>query len=139
MKSYSETHVFTTRARAMLERAAACVAAVPDDEWDVVRWGEIRCHELARAVGRVLDMRHVDGVYGAVHHTWLVVPSEGAILDVYAVGQLPQVRLIDVVCVGLPHRSAYSGRAPRTDIRHHVVDELVAFMRAALQAEKETR
>ena len=35
---------------------------------------EARCHELARAIGIVLNLPVVDGKYGSMEHSWLLVP-----------------------------------------------------------------
>lgn len=95
-------------------------------------WGnELRCHELARAVARVVGehgMIVVDGKCGPIEHSWLFLPaveiSAAVILDPYVPGRLPAVQLIDLV-VG----TAYRPGMPRSDIRTAVVDRLVAEMR----------
>jgi hypothetical protein len=101
VRSYSEAKVFSVSARALLEIAVELVQKIPDPLPDEPEW---RCHEVARAVGERLGLRVVDGRFGGIEHTWLVVPrglleddrAPGeAILDVYAIGILPQVRLVD--------------------------------------------
>ena len=158
MKSYSEERIFDAeeirllrRATSLVERVATRGSATPGSATrgsEVPRSttleGEIRCHELARAVGRVLSLEFIDGSYGFVDHTWLWTtpfPKEATeetlalgfpnILDVYAVGQLPQVRLVSCRSgSALPHVGwSYRPSRPRTDIDWKLVQELVAEMR----------
>lgn len=118
MKSYSAIEIFSERELALLERATRMVAALPEHHGRVTMppTGIIRCHELARAVGRLLDLPYQDGHYGFVEHTWLwtapfdrqripdlVTYRVPNILDVYAVGKLPQVQLVHARSVTLPH------------------------------------
>jgi hypothetical protein len=132
MKGYSETHGFLPEEVALFEKAKRLVGAVEDD-----RETRIRSHELARAVGQVLRLPVVDGVYGAVDHSWcLVERTHGpmlrttSVLDVYCVGRLPQVQLVDVVDAVLGHRGMYQERARREDIDARRLMEIVAVMRA---------
>lgn len=88
----------------------------------------VRCHELARAVGRVLDLEVVDGSYGASDHSWLLLPRAGRpmlILDVYVPARIPQVQL---ACYWAGAPSTYRAGPARTDIREDVVEALVARM-----------
>lgn len=137
MISYSQTNVFTGEELSLLHKATALVEKITDDG------SEIRCHELARAVGEVLQLEVADGQYGFVEHSWLWTTSfpkdlhEGQlhgdfpnILDVYSVGQLPIVRLVSCDHPQLPHlgwgyRPSFT---KRTDIRHSVVSHLVREM-----------
>lgn len=104
---------------------------------------QLRCHELARAVGRILGLEHEDGVYGFVDHTWLwtaALDRESPlvretrigfpnILDVYSVGQLPMVRLVECGHASLPHMGwSYRPRRPRKDVDDAMVDRLVRIM-----------
>lgn len=161
MKSYSEERIFDAEEIRLLRRATSLVERVRSEvprsaiqesatracdprELVTPSKGEIRCHELARAVGRVLSLEFIDGSYGFVDHTWLWTtpfPKEATeealalgfpnILDVYAVGQLPQVRLVSCRSGGaLPHVGwSYRPGRPRTDIDWKLVQELVAEMR----------
>lgn len=132
MKGYSETEIFTPAELDVLARATRLVAKIDAGKFGSV----IRCHELARAVGRLLDLRHEDGIYsanasdGGVDHSWLLVPNSWggvSILDVYAVGRLPQVQL--VYCgVTVPHHRCFLPRAMREDIDAEVVSKLAAAM-----------
>ena len=130
MKGYSELNIFTPNEIHLFCRATFLVEGVKDAM-------EIRCHELARAVGRVLDLEVQDGSYGFVDHAWLwTTPLKRKlggdrigfpnILDVYSPGHLPMVRLLLGRETALPHvgwsyRPAWE---PRTDIDWDLVDSL---------------
>lgn len=124
MITYAERACFHPSHLKLLTRAEAYVARVSNT------WGnELRCHELARAVRRVLGdgtLVVVDGQCGPVEHSWIVC-SDGAILDPYVPGRLPSVQIVDAI-VG----SAYRKGPARTDVRHQIVDRLVAEMRGAV-------
>lgn len=124
MISYTETETVTEQDLELLRRATALVARVPGKLYG--RW--VRCHELARAVGRVLDLPVVDGRYGAMEHSWLYVPpaSRALVLDVYVPGALPQVQLC-ASWLGAP--VMYRAGKDRTDIRVHIVERLLSKMR----------
>jgi hypothetical protein len=134
VKGYSELNIFSPaelvlveRARRMVEELTGCPPL-------------LRCHELARAVGRVLGLPFQDGQYGFVDHTWLwTAPlqkerSESKfrigfpnILDVYSVGQVPMVRLVDCSVTALPHVGwAYRPTDERDDVDLEMVEILVA-------------
>ncbi len=125
MKSYSETYVFKPEVLAAFHRAQCLVEQIPDVG------PSLRCHEITRAFGKLLGYPVQDGHYGTVEHSWLWVgPAEGPlhILDVYAVGRLPQVQLIDCDHV-LPHQgAAYRPGDARTDIDERQVSWLVAVL-----------
>ena len=139
MIGYAESNVFTAREVSLLRRATRLVESVGAHQ------AVIRCHELARAVSGVLDLPVEDGFYGHVEHSWLwtepVDPTRPRsltrvgfpnILDVYSVGQLPQVRLIDGRHPQLPHVGwAYRPTSPRTDIDQSFVEALVREMATA--------
>lgn len=123
MKSYAEREVFAEDALAAVEIATAFVARVGN------HWGnELRCHELARAVGRLLNLEVVDGRYFAVEHTWLLFRhGEGAhILDVYVPGRFPQVQLIHNHWATSALR--YVPGVRRDDIRKDIIEQLVKEM-----------
>ena len=134
MKSYSALHIFNDRERILLARAARLVRKVKDPGAENKESPDIiRCHELARAVGKVLDLRYIDGKFGFVDHTWLLTFQKAGdkdnILDVYAVGSLPMVILVNASYLTLSHHKLYTpGRRPRTDIKQDVVDSLVKQM-----------
>jgi hypothetical protein len=132
MKSYSELEMFPDRQLALLGHATWLIERVQAEP-------ELRCHELARAVGRVLKLPHQDGFYAFVDHTWLWTEERAEyhpwllpnILDVYAVGSLPQVRLVDMQHPGCGHVQLYRFDRPRTDIDESLVERLVAEMQAS--------
>ena len=116
--------------RELLARATALVDRCPSKHEG--RW--VRCHELARAVGRVLGLEVVDGSYGASDHSWLIVPRPGRpmlILDVYVPARIPQVQL---ACYWLGAPATYRAGPTRTDIREDVVDALIARMTKDLKS-----
>jgi hypothetical protein len=127
MISYSEREIFGEREQELLWRATDLVKRVQV---------EPRCHELARAVGQVLKLPHQDGYYGFVEHTWLWTEEREEyhpwslpnLLDVYSVGSLPQVRLVDMKHTGPGHVQIYRIGTPRDDISTHAVALLVAHM-----------
>lgn len=135
MMGYAERHVFTMREKDLLRRAKMLVDRAPYEAF-----GEpVRCHELARAVGRILDLEHEDGRFGFVEHTWLwterkstdkfcapwVIPR---ILDVYVPGAIPQVQLIDTSS-GLPARYFLSNVFD-VEIRENVIEEIIEWFKA---------
>ena len=128
MKGYSEREVFSEREITQWQRATRRIDLLPSLK-------DMRCHELARAVGRFLDLPYQDGFYGFVDHTWLwtapVPRTIGRlgfpnILDVYAVGGLPMVRLVACDAPSLPHVGwSYRPGSERDDIDEAMVDDLV--------------
>ena len=109
--------VIPVEIQALRERAAKLVGWLPEG---------MRCHEVARAVGEVLGLPVVDGRYGCVNHSWLVV--DGYILDVYCVGRLPLVQVVDMSPT-LPHRSDYQEGTARGDIDHAAVASAIGTWR----------
>ena len=125
MKGYTSTHCLSPREVEIFELVTAFVAALPERDRE---GAPVRCHEVARAVARYLDLvgvvgvQVVDGRYFAAEHTWLVLGSR-LILDTYAVARLPVVQLI------LPWFGSvepYQAGAARTDINEGVVTMLCA-------------
>lgn len=125
MITYAERACFRDVHLKLLALAQSCVGRVSNT------WGnDLRCHELARAVHRVVGSHQaklvvVDGHCGPIEHSWLLC-ADGVILDVYAPGRLPAVQIVDAL-VG----SAYRPGAARRDIMQWIVDQLVVEMRAA--------
>ena len=139
MKSYSERCVFPpalVRLRAflsdVLERFDSRPYGLGPDR-------ELRCHELTRAVKRFIrdgdvpyhppNVTLFDGKYSVVDHSWLELLCKNEkgisslyILDVYTVGQLPQVQLLDALAFSVPHRANYRAQARRDDIDMDVVN-----------------
>lgn len=133
MKSYHEGTTFKPEMLAYLERATEIVARIPETQLSqeaAKRIGNatFRCHELTRVVAKILHLDFVDGVYGAVDHSWILIPDirngwiSSVILDVYAVGRLPMVQLVDPRVPGL--HNLYKMRDQRTDIDEVTVREL---------------
>lgn len=78
----------------------------------------VRCHELVRAVCKLplpngLDAQVQDGTFGLVDHSWLYLFIEGrrwgSVLDVYSVGRLPMVQLVDIGPTTMHHALYHSG------------------------------
>jgi hypothetical protein len=134
VRGYSEKQVFTSFELDRLDRARDYVARVDESKIS----GVIRCHELVRAVGRLLQLAHEDGIYaaagseGGVDHSWLLVPHDSgvaghSILDVYSVGRLPQVQLL--YCgLTVPHHVSFVPRGERSDIDDAMVWHLMQIM-----------
>ena len=136
VRGYSEKEVFTSFELGKLGAARDYVARI--DEAKIA--GIIRCHELVRAVGRLLQLAHEDGVYaaagsaGGVDHSWLLVPHSSktsvagySILDVYAVGRLPQVQLLHCGLT-VPHHASFIPRGERSDVDKVMVLRLMQTM-----------
>jgi hypothetical protein len=103
METYSQREVFGTSDFIYYRKARRFVQRMPSYG---SRGEQLRCHEVARAVVRVvgLPLEFVrDGYYElACQHSWIVLPS-GHVLDAYAVGRHPPVQLVAVVTT-LPKR-----------------------------------
>jgi len=128
MRNYSEYEIFHSKELEHLKKAQELIQLIPD-EFMASDW-KLRCHEVVRAVGVQLGLQVVDGLYGCVDHSWLLTGFRGPrsnILDVYAVGRLPQVQLIDMWYVGPRHDSLYKPKDDRTDIDCAVVEQLLQF------------
>lgn len=145
MKSYAERTCFTEDHLTKWRKASSFVERLPTrwvnlvgDRWipfdavadKTLKTPELRCHELARAIGRVLKLKHVDGKYGNVEHTWLEL-REWGILDVYCPGRVPQVQLVDAPWM-LPESKVYIPGPVRDDIREALVDVLAERFREHL-------
>lgn len=136
MRSYSARCVFAPPLLDLLAVATEFVARVEE-----AAGAELRCHELARAVARFLRLPRAcvqDGYYGFVEHSWIWVPGPPDdpltrragwphILDVYAVGRLPQVQLVCGDSPALPHVGwSYRPDRDRTDVDEALVARLVS-------------
>lgn len=129
MRSYSEREVFSPAYVRLWRLSTQMVDALPMSSEDK----EIRCHELSRAIHQKLTgyydwrkMDVVDGKFGAVDHSWIVLDEKDTILDTYAVGALPQVQLIHNWSL-LPHWDSYKAGSHRDDIREGDVMRMVKF------------
>lgn len=87
MNGYSAREIFQPAELDLLGRVQLAVDLLGSD------FDKIRCHELARAVGKFFKLDIVDGYYGIVEHSWCLTPN-GHILDPYCVGGMPQVKLV---------------------------------------------
>lgn len=136
MQGYSALEVFTGRELVLRESARRLVDLVPELQIT----GEvntIRCHELARAIGLMLHLPVTDGKYGPVEHSWCWTRQgqggecPGNILDVYSIGRLPMVQLVEYSGHGswvAPNRDLYRCYPfERSDIRDDVVKRLLEF------------
>lgn len=135
MKSWAEKHVFLPLELAKFREATRMVEELREPANGAPPW---RCHEVARVVGKRLGLAVLDGKYGSVDHSWLVFPGSPrlTILDVYAVGSLPIVRLVDVERL-LPHEALYSPGPTRTDVRFDdvvILEGVEAFVDGAMTA-----
>ena len=121
MQSYHKVVLFTSLAVRYFQLAERIVASLPDPPSGHEPW---RCHEIARVVARCFGMSVVDGTFGSVDHSWIVLPTscDCAILDVYAIG-LPQVQLLATHFL-LPHVRNYVDGPERTDIKWDVIEHL---------------
>jgi hypothetical protein len=133
VRSYSEKEVFVEKEITLFRRAMILVNEVPE-AFDL---RGLRCHELARAVTRMLEdegekgLEVVDGNYGPVEHSWITIPrpfaTEGfTILDVYACGRMPQVQLVHNVWA-LPEHRLYQPGPRRDDINLKHLNYLLDF------------
>lgn len=141
MKPYALS-VFKSKEVALFKAVTWAVDSIPDNYRP---HGElVRCHEMARAVhdwaerqprGRFgtepLLLGVVDGRYGVpgniwVEHSWLETGHGHNILDVYAVGKLPPVQLLDGT-FKLPTQQCFQPGKLRGDIMEDVVEELITF------------
>lgn len=124
MIGWSAKNLFSEQEHLFYKEATEIVARFPEEcGGDVVR-----CHEAARAVGKLLGLPVEDGHYGVVEHSWLWTTPEikegrtWNILDVYTPGEYPPVQLFH------PYwgtRDTYRPGALRDDIREDVVAALV--------------
>lgn len=114
----------------------------------------LRCHEIARAMGRIVQLPVQDGwvglfspTFGGVEHSWLwtkpfpfdgtdedVLAWDGHILDPRVMGGYPSVQLVSCH----PMLSQLSVRyrpslVPRTDVNFVLVDRLEIFFRAYIE------
>lgn len=143
MRPFAERRYLPREARAAFHLATFLVGGIQE------RQPEIRCHELAVAV-RQLILEEIDGLivglytgtYGAVEHSWLGVaptgtwPRDQAILDVYAVGRLPQVQLVDGSAM-MPEAKLYQrADQQRSDLDQVIVTLLIVEMRRLVEPSK---
>jgi hypothetical protein len=133
--------IFTKEELQLLRKAERIVRLLPERTPD----GQlIRCHEVARIVGSLLKLPVQDGKYGMCEHSWcwtrepepdyhiLRVSVAPRILDPYAVGSLPVVRLLDSG-VSVPHLGwSYMPGLGRNDVKKGFVASEVKRIRRML-------
>ena len=123
MKGYSEKNVFTKKAKHCLKIANDIIEYMGNG------YNKIRCHELARVCYKIIKENRypeiviVDGLYGAVDHSWLII--DNVILDVYVIGRLPQTQLVSPSIPGIRFDQTYKERAERTDIDEKLINRIV--------------
>ncbi len=150
MRGYGERKIFTEREVALRADALRIVEPLP---WRYPKGDHFRCHEVTRVVASILDReRKFEGVCAdfrkavrdgqwasAYEHSWIELPHD-KVLDVYAVGKVPQVQLVHIP---LYARGGYNGGGgeyrsvwPRDDIRDTDVAWLITrYERWVNQAE----
>lgn len=141
MKGYTRVKVVSPADVRVFEAATLIVSTFPDSDTE---GHALRCHEVARAVHRLLT-NHMcvsyrgevcDGVMNAVDHSWLLLKPDPfqratAILDTYTMARLPPVQL---VAPWMGQEGAYIDRGHRSDIRMGDVEYLVQVFLARLGA-----
>jgi hypothetical protein len=114
MKTYSEIQMVPEEDVRAWEQATAIVSGLPTFDHGGA-W--LRCHEIARLVGRRLGLGVEDGFYEiAMEHSWLRTRG-GHVLDVYAPARIPPVVLV-VAARLMPsrYRAADIGLVVRADV-----------------------
>jgi hypothetical protein len=131
MIGYSAKEIFSVEAVRIFTLASRFIEKIPLTAENRLA---IRCHELARATHDVIHQRGfkvtlMDGKYGSIEHSWLMIEPDKVILDVYSCGTLPMVQMHDPRIAGTPGaRYCYFQQMyPRTDIDEDMVSELVGF------------
>jgi len=137
IESYSETNIFSDGEIQKYMLAAMLVGGLDHN------FNDMRCHELARAVGKFINLPHQDGRFEGVEHTWLwtreIKPKELSfmyksggsglnpphVIDVYVPGCLPMIQMVDLGAWQLPYKRAYRVGKPRDDIRENVITRLL--------------
>ena len=136
MIGYSASNIFTLQELELLHEVSVQVVDLPEDE-------HLRCHELARAIAifhadHPLKLTAVDGKFGLVEHSWIQFAAgsteRGHLLDVYAVGSLPMVQLIDAWSLGLRSARQFVAGVTREDVRTDVVDQLLIALKTRKNA-----
>jgi len=134
---YALREVFSKREIDLRYNAETLVAITPYE----IDGELVRCHELARAVGKVLKLEHEDGRYGFVEHTWLWTEPKmnekfhapwflPNVLDVYVPGGVPQVQLVHMGASGLPPRY-YLSNVFDVVIRDDVVEKIITAFKTS--------
>lgn len=106
--------------RRLLERVSAGV------ELAATLGAARRCHETAIAVGAVEHLSVVHGTHGTVEHSWLIVRGR-LILDVFCVGRLPLVQLVDPAAV-TGHAALYREGPLRANVDPSAVARITSIL-----------
>lgn len=124
MKSYAET-VIARWELDLFHKAEKIVKLFPYQDG---KGRLIRCHEVARAVGHILGLPVQDGHHGLSEHSWLWTEEPRGfmpnLIDVYSVGRLPIVQIVDMRHLRLYSMDYKIGKR-RRDIRRGVVRALI--------------
>jgi hypothetical protein len=125
-----EGYGFNHKQLGIYRQALALVDSLPNDSAQQLSLGggqEIRCHELARAVGRRLQLPYQDGYFHRREHSWLWVGRD--VLDVYVPGSLPQVQLHTYANYSLPWLTVYrfTEGVERSDIEEGIIRNLISW------------
>lgn len=130
MRSYAELEMFKPTEIEKWKEAVVLTERVPDRIFGEL----VRCHELARAVGKLLELPVQDGYYSFVEHSWLWLwpydpddPYIPNVLDVYVPGRVPQVQLVHTNSSAFP-REYRRGNGERDDIRNDALEEILQYM-----------
>lgn len=116
--------IFSEKDLSLLNATQAIVELLPERTPD---GNLVRCHEVARIVGGILNLNVQDGKYGACDHSWLLIPVKNwipKILDPYCVGSLPIVRIVDCSPI-FPYFNLYKFGPVRTDILFEFIQDQI--------------
>jgi hypothetical protein len=95
----------------LFARVESMVSLLPD--LDLGRDGrgskvKLSCHMLCRALGKVLNLKVVDGFWsGTWQHSWLMTPDDACVIDPYPPGTLGGPILVDAARGHFPGRVVY--------------------------------
>jgi hypothetical protein len=88
------------------------IARLPDLDLGRDAKGEkivLSCHMLARAIGRTLKLKVIDGEFGnGFAHSWLVTNDSQLIIDPYPVGIFGGPLIVDATFANAPGRTLYT-------------------------------
>lgn len=100
----------------------------------------LSCHMIARAIGKVLGLQYVDGVFCQNYaHSWLLSPDQKCIIDCYPVGMLGGPLLINAQGLwyqASPGRKLYR---PSKKIGKNILFGSTAFRRSVRRLEREIK
>lgn len=102
------------------KQAVKIVNAIPEIEG-------LRCHEVTRVVGHLLDLKVVDGKVGVVEHSFIPIKQKDGsiiILDCYTPGRYPMIQLVDEIIPRLYHQGS-----PRNDIDQVQIIKILEYLK----------